>query len=152
MALIGYPSFSKWSAENWAAGLMTGPPLSYLKSKDVGLPVFMIETDDRSVNIEDFSLLRDFQIIRPRLFGTLEYRGNGSCGGVEKIMAATAIRLASVLLALDSKKDSVITYQQGREHWLKLLETTNPVYPEELEARVRRVLELRGLNEEKYLP
>ena len=136
--LVGFPNFPEWKFENWASCLYKE---SYLKL-------------DKSAPLE-IHKLRDLQAIRPRVFGTIEFRSDCASNTSQEILRLAAIRLGQFILA--TRTDSVIdipSYQDSRLIWnshlitgkYKDLKTHNLIM-----SKIKNILIERGLGEEIHL-
>ncbi len=137
--LLGFPNLREWSKESWIAALLESPSLEIA----VGEPLTFLKQ------------VRDLQIIRPRLFGTLEFRADPAQDSPRSILVLAALRLAIAIAAVNGERVSG-TMQQHRARWWRAADDRSSALQDVdgLRSILRQAgtwLEQRGLGEERYL-
>jgi hypothetical protein len=137
--LVGFPDLNEWTRASWIAALTCTPTINgaaFDSARDF------------------FVSVRDLQIVRPRIFGTLEFRGDPAQGSVPGILAMAAIRLACCIGARNGycvpgsfreHRDAWWGYVSGRSANLPNTEAA------ELIGRAIGWLRVRGKGEEQFL-
>lgn len=121
-ALVGIPDLPDWNLPLWLAWL------------------------------ERFDGNRDFQWVRPRRSGTLEFRSEPASIRPEAILAAAARRLGAVACALAGGEYSALPTSRARMLNRLSNPDSTPCDTERARQRIQRALKARGLGEERYLP
>lgn len=97
-----------------------------------------------------FSAVRDFPLVRPRRFGTLEYRSDPAQPSAERIVAVAALRLAQTMVAADL---SAAVEASTDTPWLDAVRAHDsaPAANASILVRFARILDQRGLDEGRLL-
>jgi hypothetical protein len=102
--LTGFPKIEEWTLENWEAALLQSPILCSDPSTN-GSRLGEVLTDYSDSEISKIiKNTRDLQIIRPKIFGTLEFRADPAQPTIERIMSLTALRLGISKAVVDGLK------------------------------------------------
>ena len=103
--LIGFPDLWDWSLENWAEALANAPLLVH------DGPV------EDVIDWEDFRFrVRDLQIIRPRSFGTVEFRADPLQPTLAKNLRMAALRLG-LSASLFEDRPPIMPFRSARAAW-----------------------------------
>jgi hypothetical protein len=151
MPLVGLAIDEPWSAAGWAEGLLRSPliggpevPWAGRAFRDLTAPPFP--------NWNSFlAAARDLQAIRPRIFGTLEFRSDPAQPTPSAILSAAALRFAAALCAEDHGP-SAMPIADAHAAWWAAIEDCR--FPDPAPGRCSafaRTLAERGLGEERYL-
>ncbi|WP_406695610.1 hypothetical protein V5E97_31835 [Singulisphaera sp. Ch08] len=117
-ALLGFPDFrSGWTLEAWADALLDAP-LAGTPDNSWALRRTRDLSEPPGGNWDVFlERVRDLQLVRPRMSGTLEFRGDPAQPTVEAVIEVAEARLAACRRALDDDVPSG-DYQDARRQWL----------------------------------
>jgi hypothetical protein len=117
--LVGFPQLEQWNKTGWLDALRRSPNILF----DGQNPADFLEA------------VRDLQIIRPRTYGTLEFRADPAQGSVAAIMAMAALRLAC---AIGATKGAQLAgnFAQHREDWWSHAIGQRPSLPYEAGIRL----------------
>ncbi|MBL7715168.1 MAG: hypothetical protein JNL01_06835 [Bdellovibrionales bacterium] len=105
LPLLGIPKVQNWTVQGWVDSLLSCPTLEGTQT-----------TLDALI-----SKAKDLQFIRPKAFGTIEFRASGAAKDGDGIVRVAEIRLALVKLARAKKLPSKDLSGQ-RERWLRFVE------------------------------
>ena len=147
--LVGFPKLPKWTFTSWCEALLKSPlygprnePWAGASLKELG--------DSPFQKWEDFfSSVRDLQIIRPRLFGTLEFRSDPAQPDADSIMAVAAMRLGLCAWALSCEKAP--DFQASHDSWWQKVQSGDLQPNEEILLKAHHGLLSRNLGEEVFL-
>jgi len=119
--LAGFPALNPWSLESWVAALLQsplcgGPDDPWAGRTATEFPEVLAQGLD--VFIEK---VRDLQIIRPKLYGTLEFRADPARSGPAEILRLAALRLGvtAALLKQSGGNTSQKTLADARQRWFE---------------------------------
>ena len=150
--LVGFPNMPAWSMDNWLNALIKSP-LAFTDSEHSFGNVHPSGGLIFSNPANFFKSARDLQLIRPKLFGTLEFRGDPAQSSVAEIVETAAIRLGICSFLLNNEPKASLKFAEERATWLDYI-TSNKFTP----SRQRDVVEMasqglksRGIGEEKLL-
>ncbi|MBY0371529.1 hypothetical protein K2X33_12645 [bacterium] len=130
LALIGIPDMDSWDYTSWGSALLRGAgPLKAADSVDG---------------------LRDYQLVRPRLSGTIEFRGEAPTLDLNVLLPAAARRLAASVLARNATQ-SVPKLRDSFAKWQHALDNRLTSFPESARLELIQALRSRGIGEEKWL-
>ena len=101
--LLGFPNYVNWNRVQWYEDLYN---FSYSDNPDSSI-----------------HKLRDLQIIRPRMFGTVEFRSDSSQSNIDSILNLSALRLGQFLLAAEGKNLQLPSYSEACRLWKEQLES-----------------------------
>lgn len=134
----GIPRFQRYDLAGWAEVLahtpMTGDGSTL---NEAGLP-------DGGWD-ELFARVRDFGVIRPRLFGTVEFRGDPAQPTFERVLAIAALRLGQATSAFDGTADI------DESWWQRWLAADTVVPDRAVLEEASQALAYRARDEERYL-
>ena len=147
--LIGFPVGAGWSLETYAEALGRTPLLGEAQDPSAGLP---LRECTPSMDWGTFrQRVRDLQILRPRDFGTVEFRADPCQPTIPAILRMAALRLglaASVLMGAKAPR----AYAEAQALWWDRVLGRVPCEPDlDVLARAQDGLRARGLGEETYL-
>ncbi len=145
--LIGFPDLEDWTLETWTAALLemplSGGPENHwagYSAKQLGGIPFQ--------SFDDFlTRVRDLQIIRPRIFGTLEFRADAAQPTPDRIVAIAALRLANCIGIMQGHQPST-SFAAARAKWEQSLSLGGALPTRDFLNRAKHWLSLRNLNEE----
>jgi hypothetical protein len=152
--LAGFPRFDEWTMQSWQRALLNSPlaggaddAWAALSTESYGRP----PGDSWDIFWKN---VRDLQIIRPRLFGTLEFRADPAQPSVAAIMGMAALRLGLCCHALTADAETD-TFALARDNWWKAVAASEPpsfsATIGETFNNAYQGLKSRQLGEEKYL-
>jgi len=148
--LVGFPDITEWSLDSWIRALIQSPLAGTTKDIWAGSNLAVSNNVFGSDLTAFFKTVRDLQIIRPRFFGTLEFRNDPAQPTPERVVASAALRLASCVgVLLGFRSDSL--FSNARTKWWDAVLTGSCEFNREHLNRAACWLEQRGLSEEKYL-
>jgi hypothetical protein len=137
--LVGFPDLEDWTRASWISALTRTPTMNGTTFESTG---------------DFFISVRDLQIIRPRVFGTLEFRGDPAQGSVAGIIAMAAIRLACCIGARRGYSAHG-SFQEHRNLWWSHVTRQSPSLPRteavDLITRSHSWLQEREKGEERFL-
>ena len=151
--LIGYPAFDDWNIENWVSALLKSPLCGPATSSWSGRTWEILDTKPKDFSDLNYFItaVRDLQIIRPKLFGTLEFRSDAALPTAEAIIRMAAIRLG-ITNALVNNIKAQSSYKFGLIRWHQALHgDTSHLNVQSVLELAARGLQLRKLNEETFL-
>lgn len=151
--LVGFPDLAAWNFEEWVGALLNSPlagspddPWSGKSAAEYGGP----PNNDWS---KGYALIRDLQIIRPRLFGTLEFRADPAQPSVAHILGMMALRLGLVA-SLQKPRSSSAEYREAKARWWQQVSGNAGVainFDRAILDSATSALSLRGYGEEVFL-
>ncbi len=148
--LVGFPNIEGWTLDSWCEALLGSPLAGGPSDPWAGLSLKSCP-ENPFENWNDFiATVRDLQIIRPKLFGTLEFRADPAQRGAREILAVAALRLG---LTQSQLAEGLAPSQLGeaRDKWWHAVRSgVVERDPAPLEL-ARQGLRARGLGEEAYL-
>jgi hypothetical protein len=155
LKLLGFPDLKEWSTRTWIQEFCRSSLV--LVQED---PFFGRDLQDIGEVLSDGELLRamgsvrDLQIIKPKFFGTLEFRADPALPDVASMLRQAAFRfgLYHHILANGSSDLDKIPFVEMKERWRSGLDISGLESVRDLmKMRVFEALKLRGLGEEDYL-
>jgi len=152
--LVAFPNLQQWSWETYTDALQNTPLYGSEGDGYAGKTfnnLQQAEQESFTHNPELFlSLVRDQQLIKPRIQGTIEFRADPAQSSIEDIMHYAALRLALVSHCLRSAAD--VNFQKAREEWDRCLTTEYiPSVSAQLFTICKPELIIRGKGEEEIL-
>lgn len=158
--LVGFPEMNEWSIGSWAKALLESPLLGPTNSGWAGRTIHNLNNfpfkDSTSPWSTFMKSVRDLQIIRPKLFGTLEFRADPAQCYPEDILFVAALRLGLCAAILNSSLVKNQTFSDSAKKWRETVKRTTLI-PNNTE-NTGNILKLamngliqRGLGEERYL-
>jgi hypothetical protein len=150
--LVGFPDLRDWTTKAWIDALTKSPVVGDLSDDWSGRTLTEIKELPFKSWETFFKSVRDLQIIRPRLFGTLEFRADPSQPTVDRIVAVAALRLAVCIGAL-SGEITKRTYSEARTSWWEQVtgRTFGGNHDNSILDQAARWLKLRAKSEETFL-
>ena len=150
--LIGFPELEKWNTEVWIGALLRSPLAGGPEDEWAGLSLEKYGKIPFGSWSKAFPLIRDLQIIRPRLFGTLEFRADPAQPSIERVLGLTALRLGLVASLLGGKTPTPVTFGIAKTNWWALVRGSEleGQHPPLLDC-AREALKERGNGEEVFL-
>lgn len=138
--LIGFPDMPAWSLENWAEALGNTP----LLVADRG--------EEGSFDWQDFRFrVRDLQIIRPRAFGTVEFRADPLQPTLGSNLRMAALRLG-LSASLFEEHEPIMSFRNARTAWWSAVLGELPINDGTSIVQLAEAgLAARGKNEEVLL-
>jgi hypothetical protein len=118
LPLLGFPDMPSWTLDNWVEAmcdsvLVNADETGYTKS----LRDFPVDCSLTEV-LAFLPKVRDLQIIKPKLIGTLEFRADPAVRGPQFMVDLAAIRLGQCLLARTRmSKPAPNDFRHERERW-----------------------------------
>jgi hypothetical protein len=148
--LVAFPDLKEWSLVNWVEALTRSPIIAGSNEAWAGYALHKLP----ALSSIDWNLMfpkvRDVQIIRPKLYGTLEFRGDPAQTSCRHILALAALRLgASILAILETKPRA--TFLASRAQWLTQANGGTLSVDTEILTEIRDAILKRKLGEEKFL-
>lgn len=148
--LVGYPDLPTWTLETWTQALLQSPLYSHEGADWKGLRLENLDRSPFSTWYDFFKSVRDLQIIRPRLFGTLEFRADPAQPSADALAAVAALRLG-ISAALLKNVTPTRTFSNSRTHWWRSIKTGVFEDPARVLNYARNGLNLREMSEEVFL-
>lgn len=97
--LIGFPSIKQWDVDHWLNALLESPVFD--PNNETNSCTVLAQHLNQELTYKQLTNLwkstRDLQIIRPKVYGSLEFRADPAQNSVESIMALAALRLGLVI-------------------------------------------------------
>ncbi|MBI3557193.1 MAG: hypothetical protein HY074_13095 [Deltaproteobacteria bacterium] len=153
MRLLGFPDLQEWTLSAWINALtetkLVGSEHDSLGGKKID-ELESVPTDDTFVDV--FKRLRDLQIIKPKLTGTLEFRADPAVRNPDDIMAIAAMRLGQCLLAQSMPKP-FDSFRASRKLWYSQIsgESATAQKSSDVLSQINSLLKGRKLGEERFL-
>ena len=148
--LVGFPDLPSWSIDAWAEALLRSPvcgtTADWYSSKtlaQIGLNPF---NDWKAF----FTEVRDLQIIRPRFFGTLEFRSDPSQLDAQAICGLAALRLGLCSFFMGGGRE-LSDFGSARKRWWDLIDRGFQSADESVLENAKEGLASRGYGEEILL-
>ncbi len=150
--LVGYPNINNWSFDSWTESLVNSPLFGPYKSAWAGDSWNGVTIKP---SLADPSWLlksaRDLSIIRPKIFGTLEFRADPSMQDAQSLMKLAALRLGLTNAVLNGLHSSS-SYQQECYRWYQVQSGTTEALNIKAFAKLAiEGLKLRHKGEENFL-
>ena len=150
--LVGFPKMKNWTIDNWIHALINSPLSGNRSDLWAGKTLSEIKTMPFQSWQEFFACVRDMQIIRPRLYGTLEFRADPALQDPKNIICLTALRLGicSYLVKTYAMND-IFNFEKAQRKWWDNIAHKASQLPKPIIELALRGLKDRQLGEEKYL-
>lgn len=147
--LVGFPHLTHWNMKSWCEALLQSPLYGKVREEWAGKSLLELGHSPFDNWKEFFGSVRDLQVIRPRLFGTLEFRADPAQPDLDSIMAVAALRmgLSSWLLLRGSQVD----LRPAHQIWWESVTGSQVIRDETILEKAKLGLERRKLHEEKLL-
>lgn len=158
--LLGIPALPIWSTFEWARALCDTPIMIGQNSSSPITTMRSLCAANKTKRPEEFlPFARDLQIVRPKSFGTVEFRGDASVTRETDIIKVASLRFGATLLAADQKEPIpyvTLSLPEIRKKWLARLNESVWHKDYLLEAnniyqRICKKLQSRGKGEELFL-
>lgn len=146
--LIGVPDFPNWTLEAWVDGMLNGPLTGKSEDPTSGRALARLPEHLRPDITEFLLRARDFQYVRPRISGTIEFRADGALPDPSAIISVAALRFAVSLFA--SKQEHFPALRHSRHAWIEGLSGHTPDLVSLLSI-ARSTLAKRALKEERFI-
>lgn len=118
--LIGFPDMQEWSVGHWANALVDTPLYGYPHEAFAGLS---LRQTGIQIPWQEFKWrVRDLQILRPRHFGTIEFRADCAQRSVATLLRMAALR-TGLCAALFERQGSPYSFAEARTIWWKIATT-----------------------------
>jgi hypothetical protein len=115
-SLLGFPDLKTWTFSEWREAIMRAPLVINPNGKS---PVCLedLEWDKDTIDVY-ISKIRDLQIIKPKLIGTIEFRADPAMPGIDEIYNLSLLRLliCQTILSLPPAKN-IETFSEARDFW-----------------------------------
>jgi hypothetical protein len=148
--LVGFPDLEGWTLDAWCEALLDSPLAGGPSDPWAGLCMKSYPENPFENWSEFISAVRDLQIIRPKLFGTLEFRADPAQRGAREILAVAALRLGLTHSQL-SQDGPVPSIGEARRKWWDAVRSGVVAQDPAPLEQARRGLQARALGEEIYL-
>jgi hypothetical protein len=160
MPLVGFPDLPSWSMESWTKALFHSPLAGPEEASWSGRTLadgtefpFKLEPSPWDAFLKS---VRDMQIIRPKIFGTLEFRADPAQRDADNILAMAALRLGLCAYLIANPVDNSTSLPHLRREWWSTAMNEIPAaqhYSSALSTiKCSQIgLSRRALNEEKFL-
>ena len=158
--LIGFPNVANWTLDTWAEALLDSPLAGSEEDEWSGKSARALGTIplvDRERKFESFiACVRDLQIVRPKFFGTLEFRADPAQDSPENILAMAALRLGLCSYIKMSEEIKELDFSCSRLEWWRKVNASdvNQLYCNDAKVTVAHAslgLIARNLGEQKFL-
>ncbi|MCM0605095.1 MAG: hypothetical protein KA715_03320 [Xanthomonadaceae bacterium] len=127
--LVGFPNLETWDIEHWLSALKQTP--IFIPEHTGHIHTLSNKTDTKDISQLWYSI-RDLQIIRPKIYGSLEFRADPAQKSIDHIMALAALRLGICMYVQNHPKDpefiQSLDFKGAYKLWWKqaLTEKLNP--------------------------
>lgn len=118
LPLYGFPDFDRWTTEAWRAALRRSP-LAMKAGAMSGDLTYAGAIGRGMSELEAMARVRDLQIIKPRSFGTLEFRADPAQPDVGSLIELISARVEYVRNALEY--EPARTYSEARVAWRNMM-------------------------------
>jgi len=135
-SLFLFPQTEGWGYKQWRDHLIN----EYLKIKNINLDI-----------IEFVESARDLQIIKPKIYGTIEFRSSPAQPDIKNIMNLAAMKLAQSILSLEG---FFFNYtEEASKVWNRIIldPTLYETYILKFNKKLKKIFSNRKLGEEIYL-
>ncbi|MBL8624428.1 MAG: hypothetical protein JNK64_24180 [Myxococcales bacterium] len=133
--LLGFPDLPAWTVAAWADALSRMPQLGEQREQD---PHQIIDH------------ARDLQIVRPRTFGSIEFRADPAQRDANALLGLAALRMGCAAHAL-GRPHVARSWLEARAAWWQAVDSGHVVRDVALLEQVREGLDSRGFDEARYL-
>lgn len=138
LPLVGFPGLDSWTISSWLDALLKMPSADLTHEDEYN--------EIRSL----FTSKRDLQIIKPREYGTIEFRADPSQVSLESILAIAALRIG-IYESLAQGFIPELRFSQARTLWWERIQTGDLQREEWVLDLAATGLQMRGYGEEQYL-
>ena len=148
--LVGFPDLERWDFESWVEALLRSPICGKADDKFASRSLAELGRNPFSNWGRFLKEVRDLQIIRPRIFGTLEFRSDPAQKDAEGVCAVAALRLGLCAVALFSKSKNADFRTSRKVWWENVTEGAFSLESDVIEKALEG-LQSRGYGEELHL-
>lgn len=159
LPLLIFPALEQWNLRNWSRALCLTQTndTSWDSTRTLTLGDWILKNPmTEGANL--LNKVRDLQLIRPKHFGAIEFRGDGSVHSVDRIIQVAATRFAASLLASCEQQlpNEQRSFPHLRQAWIDAVsagawEPKTQKLADEVLSQITVLLAQRGLSEELYL-
>lgn len=151
--LVGFPALPSWSIDNWVDALIRSPLAGGPRDPWAGHTINDLGQNPFSKMDDFWSSVRDLQSIRPKLYGTLEFRADPAQTTVEAIIGLAAFRLGLSIHALFGTTSplKVPTFDEVRTSWWNAVITNTPIQDARIIHLAIAGLDKRNSNDCKWI-
>ena len=155
LELLGFPKFDEWTIQTWIKAFARSSLVVENSHSASGKSLFsLLQRDPKQDVLSLVSKVRDLQIIKPKLIGTLEFRADPALPNPESILKQAAFRLGTYLVCLKPRvsilKDLSLSHISER-WWDEINIEGFEQGKEEFKDHIWQCFRERGLNEEGLL-
>ncbi|MFL5814611.1 MAG: hypothetical protein ACJ763_13635 [Bdellovibrionia bacterium] len=147
--LVGYPTLPNWDITQWSSALISSPLAGGPNDLWAGNCLKDLTRSPFNGSTDFLGAVRDLQLIRPKLYGTLEFRADPSLGSAQHIVAMAALRLGLCEAIASEAFRPSLSFMDAHDLWWKKV-TSN--YARASVSMYTEVISLakRGLALRKY--
>ena len=154
MKLVAFPNLDEWTLNNWLLALLDSPPISITKAINCQRSPYGRADDAKPMSLI-YKTFRDLQYIRPRYFGTIEFRADPAIPDAANLACLGAWRLAQACIARSSSISANLSgFGEMRRIWEDNSSVPLVVPCENSALLIQRAIDAlksRSLGEEKLL-
>jgi hypothetical protein len=154
-SLVGFPKIGEWTLRKWIAAFSQSSLIVGENDPMEGKTLFSITEKDNEFDLTAIlPKVRDLQIIKPKLIGTLEFRADPALPTPEAITNQAALRFGAFLLCLKDHHEPFqeLQYSAVCERWWNNIDLTGVEHSSEnIIELIWQSLRERGLGEEGLL-
>ncbi len=148
--LVGFPKLPDWSMKLWIQSMLDSPLYGGPLDSFAGKTVNELHENPFSTWTGFIKSVRDLQLIRPKLFGTLEFRADPAQPDASSIISMSCLRLG-ICSALIGPSFSPPSFSASRENWLSTIAGKSLLQSEEITEFAMKGLRSRGFGEEAFV-
>lgn len=154
--LVGFPQINDCEMSDWVHALLCSPLYGSPKDYWAGLTVWDLGDNPYSSWELFWKSVRDLQIIRPKLFGTLEFRADPSQPNPLSIIRLASLRLGlcSYFLTVDKPTTAIertTHLREAKTQWWNHVNNGLPKKSDNILSMAIQGLKFRGFKEEIFL-
>jgi len=148
--LVGFPPFQDFTWRAWCRALAASPLAGGPEDDFAAQTLLSHGHPPRSSWSDFFVCVRDLALVRPRFFGTVEFRGDPAQPSTEAIAAIVALRLAVATAVVSGMRRELPSFAAARETWRAQHGSPVALDPDDL-AWAESALAVRGRDEGRFL-
>jgi hypothetical protein len=148
--LVGYPRMERWNMDSWIKALFESPLAAGPEKEWAGKSLSELEVNPFSDWGDFFDSVRDLQIIRPKLFGTLEFRADPTQSDLAGVLNSAALRLGLCAYGI-SHSGLKSNFCDSQTLWWDIVRRSKPAEIKSALTLAEQGLQMRGKGEETYL-